>query len=192
MLRQLGLIALTGSLASGPAAAGFLACQVRDCARPAVVQVDCSSGILFIQRIDPICEARNSALRAQAEAEYEACLQQQKLDRANCAALEATRNLEQSIGGIDPGEEFKTNGVACISSSECESGFCLPGPGRARSLSAIPEKSDVTWYCASEKANCALPDDDGGLYGDSIDVNGTKLVCQNPGRGLWGQFYPPE
>ena len=75
------------------------------------------------------------------------------------------------------------NGSVCEVSSDCNSGYCYPGPHPKIGHSKYK-------YCIAGDRNCALPGFDGANYGTEIFLHGSKLECKNPEDGInTAQFY---
>ena len=67
------------------------------------------------------------------------------------------------------------SGAACVSASDCSSGYCYPGPDQD--------------YCIAATANCAQPGTGGVQYGTSYTYQGGMYDCV-AGQGIVGTPFP--
>lgn len=184
-------ICLVAVCGAGAQAQDFDVCQVRQCQQTRPNLPSCERRILLIRVTDPACEARNNAIMKSLEVTYQACLQQQRLDEARCDELSRAHELAQQGGSI-VSDTLKPVGELCTESSQCASGYCMPGPAPEAALSNLPGKAGGEWYCTAADHNCAWPGKAGGMYGETAEKDGELLLCQDPGQGLWGQYFRPK
>lgn len=174
-----------------PAWAEFEVCEVKECNAPNPELESCERQfLLFIPWLDTNCVDKNAARIQQASAAYDSCLLLKQLESTQCKLLNLTLKM-QAAQSIPPANLFKSNGELCQSRSECKSGYCMPGPDVEIASSNVAAKSSGKWFCTAPSSNCALPDSNGGKYGQSLMTeNGVLLVCQSAGAGHWAQFSP--
>lgn len=99
-----------------------------------------------------------------------------------------------SPGVINAANQFdydakgRANGELCSSNPQCDSGRCTPGPHtdvRGSSLN----------YCIAADRFCALPKLDGAEQNAVVFMNGSRLVCDDPGPtnddNRKAQFFRP-
>lgn len=158
----------------------FEPCIPNECEIINIPKPNCTKKIAFIRLKDPACEASWAASQQRAQLDYQNCQIRAKITLTRCEALRAAKN-----DTIHP----RSDGEICAISTDCESGYCMPGPSPQPATSTIRIGNDNFWYCVNASANCALPNTGGGFYGDRLIFENEELMCQNPGKGLWAQYY---
>jgi hypothetical protein len=142
----------------------------------------CTTDGIFRTTVNTRCMTAWQIRANAARTTYQACLDNKKRLETRCSTLKAV----QARTGVSI---TKANGAQCKNSTDCASGYCMPGPAGQPARATVPSSGEQ-WYCTAAKANCAIPDKSGGMYRQTLVHDGQALICQNPGKGLWAQFLP--
>jgi len=159
----------------------FEVCNIKKCQKPTHSR-SCKIKILFFETEDPACIAKKNALNAQYATQYQACLKENRLRAVECDVLRSKRTqaVERSPT-LTTATTLSADGASCRTSTECHSGYCLPGP-----IAQTTESESS--YCVAASQRCAFPERSGAAFGDIAEFDGQLLLCDDSHRGKWARF----
>lgn len=115
---------------------------------------------------DSSCLARKDAINKVYSEEFDSCVQKRQILELECTSKIALRNEDRATVNL------MGNGEPCVTSSECNSGYCYPGPTGNKAL-----------FCLDWRFNCAFPGKDGANYGDIVKYENIEYICSKSAYG---------